>query len=177
MQGIVTVFGSSSARPGDSDYTMALRLGGLLAQAGFIVKNGGYGGTMEAGSKGAVESGGKAIGVLLKGFWGNEGNRWLSDRTRTADLYERLRALIDSSDAFVVLPGSSGTLAEIALLLEMTTKRIIPAVPIIFIGDYWKTFLLFFDGITVKADNLYSIVDQPEDVITILEKAEKVKKS
>jgi uncharacterized protein (TIGR00730 family) len=177
IQGTITFFGSSSVKPGEPEYDQAMELGGLIAKAGFVVRNGGYGGTMEAGAKGAAESGGASTGILLKGFWGNKGNKWLSERKYASDIYERLKFLIDSSDAFIVLPGSSGTLAEISLLLEMMAKGIITLAPVIFIGDYWKPFLTFFNGLLPNAEKLYRIADDPQDVIRILENAGLLKKT
>lgn len=49
----VVVFGSSSCKPGSTEYIQAEKLGMLLAQSGFGVVTGGYSGTMEAVSKGA----------------------------------------------------------------------------------------------------------------------------
>ena len=49
--------------PGDGYYDEGLRCGELLARAGFAVATGGYGGTMEAVSRGAKDAGGEVIGV------------------------------------------------------------------------------------------------------------------
>jgi len=64
----ITIFGTSGARLGDSAYMLAYQTGKLLAQAGFVIANGGYGGTMEAAAKGAAEAGGKIIGVTCSAF-------------------------------------------------------------------------------------------------------------
>jgi uncharacterized protein (TIGR00725 family) len=50
---IITVFGSSRPQEGDADYAEARALGEHLAKAGFAVCSGGYGGVMEAVSRGA----------------------------------------------------------------------------------------------------------------------------
>jgi hypothetical protein len=60
---IVTVFGSSAPQPLSPAYRDAYELGRGIAAAGWILCNGGYGGTMEAAAKGAVEAGGHTIGV------------------------------------------------------------------------------------------------------------------
>jgi len=52
---IVAVYGSAAPKPGTPLYQNALELGRLLAQAGHTVMTGGYGGTMEAVSRGAAE--------------------------------------------------------------------------------------------------------------------------
>ena len=57
MARVVSVFGTSRAKPGDENYAVAEELGKLLAGAGFSIANGGYGGTMHATAKGAREAG------------------------------------------------------------------------------------------------------------------------
>ena len=54
----ITVFGTSKAQSGDKVFEMAESLGRLLAENGFMLANGGYGGTMLAGGKGATAAGG-----------------------------------------------------------------------------------------------------------------------
>ena len=51
---IITVFGSSRPLPEETDYQEALELGRRLAAAGFAICSGGYGGVMEAASRGAA---------------------------------------------------------------------------------------------------------------------------
>jgi len=53
----VAVFGSSEPQPGEVAYEAARGLGRALAGRGLIVVNGGYGGVMEASSRGAREAG------------------------------------------------------------------------------------------------------------------------
>ena len=53
---VVSVFGTGAAKPGDKKYVLAEQLGRLLAESGFAIANGGYGGTMEASAKGASEA-------------------------------------------------------------------------------------------------------------------------
>jgi hypothetical protein len=168
MPKVVTVFGSSAPEPGELEYETAKELGRLIAEAGFVLKNGGYGGTMEAGASGANGAAGTTIGVILNGFWGSKGNRWLDEKICTEDLFERLKMLITGSDAFVILPGSSGTLAEITLLLEMVAKKIMPPAPVVFIGDFWKPLLDIFGRIIPDAPSLYTIVDDPADAASII---------
>src|SRR5580704_15146463 len=65
---IVTVFGSSRPTQGDADYQEAFELGKELGARGLAVCCGGYGGVMEAASRGAKEAGGKTYGVTAEFF-------------------------------------------------------------------------------------------------------------
>ena len=79
----ITVFGSSRPEDGHADYAEALELGRALAAAGFAVCTGGYGGVMEAVSRGARESGGRVLAVTST-FFRPRANRWVEEETRVA---------------------------------------------------------------------------------------------
>src|SRR5689334_11099528 len=106
----VTVFGSAFPCDGSSAYAAAYRLGSLLAEKGYAVCNGGYGGLMEASSRGAREAGGHTIGVTCA-IWPRAANRYIVEEIRTQSFPERLLTLVERGDAYVVLPGGTGTLA------------------------------------------------------------------
>ena len=143
---IVTVFGSALPSSGEDAYELARELGRSLARAGLRLCNGGYGGTMEAAARGAREaSGGGAsagtIGVTCELFGSRAANPWIDDVRQTATLFERLEQLIALGDAYVVLPGGTGTLLELATVLELTSKGLIRTRPILLLGRYWEGVL------------------------------------
>ncbi|MGE5325559.1 MAG: LOG family protein [Deltaproteobacteria bacterium] len=117
----ITVFGSSLPQEGTVAYEDARRLGHLLAEAGFGIANGGYGGLMEASARGAREAGGHTVGITCD-VWAAKANRWIAEEVRTPSFFLRLTTLIERGDAYVVLPGGTGTLAELALVWEMMNK-------------------------------------------------------
>jgi kynureninase len=112
----IAVFGSSTAREGQVAWTLGYQLGRELALAGATVMTGGYGGTMEACSRGAHEAGGHVVGVTVELFEARgPANPFVRERVHTPDLFERLRYLVHHADGFVTLPGSIGTLTELYL--------------------------------------------------------------
>jgi uncharacterized protein (TIGR00730 family) len=117
----VTVFGSSLPRVGSASYIEARRLGKLLAEAGFALCNGGYAGLMEATARGAREAGGHTIGITCE-IWRSKANSWIAEEVRTHSFPERIMTLIERGDAYIVLAGGTGTLAELALAWEMMNK-------------------------------------------------------
>jgi uncharacterized protein (TIGR00725 family) len=80
-RGIITVFGSSRPEDGHADYAEALELGRALSTAGFAVCTGGYGGVMEAVSRGARENGGRVLAVTSS-FFRSRANRWVQEEKR-----------------------------------------------------------------------------------------------
>jgi uncharacterized protein (TIGR00730 family) len=135
---IVTVFGSSRPREGDADYEEARVLGRSLAKHGFSVCSGGYGGVMEAVSRGAKEAKGKTYGVTADFFKNAKLNSWIDEEVRMKTWEERLFELIRRADAFVACKGGTGTLVELAVVWEMLNKAVMPAKPFAVLGDFWR---------------------------------------
>lgn len=137
---IITVFGSSRPKPGDADYQEARALGKALAARGFAVGTGGYGGTMEAASRGAKEGGGKTYGITAE-FFARGANQWVDVEIRKKTWAERLFALIEMADGFVACKGGTGTLVELAVVWEMLNKSVMAAKPFVVLGDFWTPVL------------------------------------
>src|SRR5260370_25716032 len=116
---IVTVFGSWRPREGGADYEEGRVLGRALAKHGFSVCSGGYGGVMEAVSRGAKESGGKTYGVTADFFTNAKLNPWVDLVVRMKSWEVRLFVLIRSSGAFVACTGWTCTLVEMACVRDM----------------------------------------------------------
>lgn len=136
-----TIFGSSAPQDGSQEYREAQQLGELLTRKGFRVKNGGYYGTMEACSKGALEGGQKALGVPFEGFDPKLPNVY-AEIQKVRTLFERLELLITGSDMIVTLPGGLGTLSEIATTWMMLQTGLFKPKPIICcIGHTWQALM------------------------------------
>lgn len=139
---LVAVFGSATARPGEPAHALALELGRALARAGADVMTGGYSGVMEACSRGAAEGGAHVVGVTVEIFESRGPvNRWVKERVHTADLFERLRHIVSRADAFIVVAGSVGTLAELFLTWNLLAARALPERPLVLVGGAWEGLL------------------------------------
>ena len=136
----VTVFGSSRPREGDADYEEARMLGRALAESGYSVCSGGYGGVMEGVSRGAKEAGGKTYGVTAE-FFKARANPWIDVEVRVAAWQERLFELIHVADGFVACKGGTGTLVELAVVWEMLNKSVMREKPFAVLGDFWQPIL------------------------------------
>jgi hypothetical protein len=137
---IITVFGSSRPKEEDADYVEARELGRLLADRGFAICSGGYGGVMEAVSRGAKEAGGKTYGVTAE-FFEAKANEWIDVEVRVKTWEERLFELIRLADGFVACKGGTGTLVELAVVWEMLNKSVMAAKPFMVLGDFWMPIL------------------------------------
>lgn len=134
---IVTVFGSSRPRAGDAQYSAAQALGAELAARGLVVCSGGYGGVMEAVSRGAKEAGGRTLAVTAK-FFKARANRWVDEEVRVKTWQERLFELVKRGRGYVACPGGTGTLVELAVVWEMLNKGAMARKPLVVLGEFWQ---------------------------------------
>ena len=100
--------------------------------------NGGYGGTMAAGAAGAKQAGGRTIGVTCEAFGRGAANPYIDQEIRTPDLSSRLERLIELGDGYVVLPGGTGTLMELAAVWELQKKRLTSRKSVVLLGRWWE---------------------------------------
>jgi uncharacterized protein (TIGR00730 family) len=133
----ITVFGGSRCTAEAEEYKEAMKLGRLLVEAGFDVCSGGYAGIMEAVSIGAHQADGQVIGVTMMQFQ-SEPNPYLKTVIPSNDFYGRLERLILDSDGYVALRGGMGTVTEISLVWNKLATRVMPAKPLILVGDCWR---------------------------------------
>jgi uncharacterized protein (TIGR00730 family) len=169
---IVAVFGGSRAAPDSAEYAEAYRVGKLLAQRGFVVMNGGYQGTMEASARGAREHGGRTIGVLSSEFGWLAPNPYLDETTTTLDLFARIREMQTRADAFIVLKGSLGTLAELALVWNLAKIDAQQRKPIILLGAAWARVLDVWRAqlaVTDEEAQLLQVAQAPEQAVSLLD--------
>lgn len=142
---IVAVYGSSITTEAEPAFAEAHVAGRLLAAAGARVACGGYGGIMEAVSRGASEAGGVVIGYTVAGFRDRSPNPYLSEERPCGDLYERLANLIDRSDAMIAMGGGIGTLVEVFLAWNELYMGLLGPRPLVLVGELWKRAL---DGLS-----------------------------
>jgi uncharacterized protein (TIGR00725 family) len=146
MTTIIAVFGSSTTQPGTVEWGEAIQLGRGIAQRGWEVATGGYGGTMEAVSAGAAAAGGRVVGVTAPSiFPDRQGvNPHVHEEVAEHTISHRIAHLVESTDAAIVLPGSIGTLAE--LIVAWNAAFVAPfrgdtAKPVVAVGPAWEAII------------------------------------
>lgn len=133
---IATFFRAARIDKKSEEYLDTIKIGTILAEKGYKVRNGGYGGLMEAVSIGSKN----AEGITCSSFGFTTGNSYLTNCIVAKDVYDRLRLLINESDVFIVQVGGIGTLSELFLTLDECRKK--KDKPKIFlIGDKWQWFM------------------------------------
>jgi len=168
---VVSVFGGQAVARGSDDYEQARRLGRRLAEQGFVLCTGGYGGTMEAVSRGAKEAGGRTIGVTVDLFGATPPNDWVDEVENTASLLLRLDKLTVLGDAFVIVRGGVGTLLELALVWNLVMLGASPSKPIVVVGRAWHAVLARMEEtltLTGRHLDLLMLVDDVDQAVSAL---------
>jgi len=166
----VAIVGSARLDDSDPAWSVAAELGARLAETGFTVVTGGYGGLMRAAAQAARDVGGRAVGLpmtewrhLTPGEWNAE-LRWATD-------YPMRLGLLLTCEAVVALDGGVGTLSEIALAWAMAQTEV-TAPTIVLLGQRWRRIIEHFRHELVIDDDdlaLLHLADTPKDVVTLIE--------
>ncbi len=127
-----------------SERQEVINLGRLLAESGHVVISGGFGGTMEDISRGAKSGGGRTVGVTYykktqDGLRdGRSANAYIDEEIVAVDIFDRIKIMLENSDAFILFSGGTGTLLELAAVVEYMNKGLMAFKPFIAMGSYWK---------------------------------------
>jgi uncharacterized protein (TIGR00725 family) len=110
----IAIIGDSNPAP--EVLLWAAEAGRLVAQNDGVVICGGLGGVMAAAARGAAEAGGMTIGILPS-YDATTANDAVTVTVATGLGHARNTLVVASSDAVIALPGSYGTLSEVAFAL------------------------------------------------------------
>ncbi len=161
----------------------AAELGRWMAEHGHrLVYGGGNSGMMGAVSHALLEGGGKSTGVSPRFFIKNEEVRDdLTELIVSEHMWDRRKIMIEHGDAYIALPGGTGTIDEISEVLSLKRLGLLGDVnkPVMLynINGYYDKFFEFLDNMAAEgfcraADRQNAIeVTCIEDIERELEKA------
>ncbi len=177
----VTFFGSSQFKEGNKFYEHARKLAQkIVRELNYAILTGGGPGIMEAANRGAIEAGGSSLGLTIDIPTEQATNKFLTEEVNFYYFFTRKVCLSFAAEAYIFYPGGFGTLDECFEILTLVQTGKIHSVPVILVGkEYWKQFdklikkfLLNKYGTIEKEDTkLYTIIDDPEEIIKIIGKA------
>lgn len=177
MTAVISVFGSSAPQPDTEVYEDARYLGRLLAEAGFVVASGGYGGTMAAVSQGAAEVGGHIIGVTsghMERYRPTPANQWVVEEIRYDSQSDRLLHLVTNNHGMIALPGGIGTLSEVALAWSLLQTGALGARPLVLLGPTWRETIRVYaqaEYIRPRDMDLIYLATSPETAVAYVRQA------
>ncbi len=168
----VTVFGSARLKEDADSYEKARQLAVALAGEGYAILTGGGPGVMEAANRGALESGGRSVGLNIDLPHEQSPNGYLTDSIDFKYFFVRKVMLVKYSTAFVVFPGGFGTIDELFEALTLIQTHKIKPFPVYLVGvEYWRGLIQWLHGTLLRSGtiseqdlHLFKVVD---DVATI----------
>jgi uncharacterized protein (TIGR00730 family) len=173
----VACLGYANAGGDDELYKEAFRVGKALAEAGYVVANGGGPGVMRATSEGAKAGGGKVIGVTfypkdIARFEGRDKENPIDEEIVGQNYLERTLKLLDVGQAYVIFKGGTGTISEFGMAWGLARLYFGHHKPLILYGKFWeKIMAAFLANMRMRPEEfqVYRVVDTPEEVIKTLE--------
>lgn len=166
---IIAVFGSSSTAPGTPAWLEAEGLGRAIADRGWAVATGGYGGTMEAVSSGAAVSGGVVLGITAPSVFAARigANRHVTEERPAPTLVSRIAELVEGTDATIALDGSLGTLTELAVAWNVAYVAADPK-PVVAVGARWKGIVAHLESSLPTGHGLVDVVTDAMTAIDVV---------
>lgn len=174
----VSVFGSARVKPRDPVYQLGVKVGELLAKAGFAVVTGGGPGVMEAANRGAAKAGAKSVGLNIKLPFEQKPNAHQNISITFDYFFARKVMFVKYAVAYVVLPGGFGTMDEFFESLTLVQTGKIRQFPIILMGkDYFGPLVEWLHGtmtrrrmISSEDPDLVYLTDDPEEAVFIIKR-------
>src|SRR3989344_3056416 len=169
----VAIFGSSHAAMDSQLAKDAYEVCRELAEAGYIVVDGGGPGIMRAATEGAKSAGGKVIGIVLETdenmhYEGRDPENKFDIEIKAKNYVERTIALMREGQVYVVFNGGTGTISEFGMAWGLAKLYFGHHKPLILYGKFWENIMQSFkDNMIMRKEELevYKIVDSPEGVL------------
>jgi uncharacterized protein (TIGR00730 family) len=175
----VSIFGSARTKNDHKYYVLAEEIAQKLVHAVFGVITGGGPGIMEAGNKGAYETGGKSVGLGIELPFEQFVNKYV-DRDKMINFdyfFVRKVMFMKYAQGFVAMPGGFGTLDELFEALTLIQTHKVARFPVVLVGtEYWSGLLDWIKNTmlekekNINADDLFlfKLVDTADDAVNYI---------
>lgn len=176
----VAIFGYADTSENDELFKTVRSVSKKLAEAGYIVVDGGGPGVMRAATIGAKEGGGKVIGVTLysediPNFEGRDPKNLFDEEIKTTNYVERTLALMKTGQVYVVFNGGTGTISEFGMAWGLAKLYFGHHKPLVLYGKFWENITRSFkENMLLRPQELevYKIVDTPDGVLDAIKEFE-----
>ena len=172
----VSFFGSGRVQNNDKIYISTFLIAKELASSGYSVISGGGPGIMRAANEGAYPQEGKSVGFNISLPFEKPNLNYQDISITFESFFTRKFAFSVCSNAFVVMPGGTGTLDELFEILTLIQKQKLKKCPVILFGaNFWKGLVSWMRDQPVEKGFIAReevedliFVDHPKDVIQII---------
>ena len=178
VQPAVSIFGSKRMSPDTPIYDKAQHLAKLLVENGFNVITGGGSGIMEAANKGALEAGGKSVGLNIALPAEEPPNAYTNIRLNFRYFFVRKMMFIKYAVAYIIFPGGFGTLDELFEAITLIQTEKIKPFPLILVEKaYWDGLLNWLKDTPLQVGNIspddleiIQVIDDPNEIIRYIKR-------
>ncbi len=178
VQPAVSIFGSKRMSPDTPTYDKAQHLAKRLVENGFNVITGGGSGIMEAANKGALEGGGKSVGLNIDLPAEEPPNAYTNIRLNFRYFFVRKMMFIKYAVAYIIFPGGLGTLDELFEAITLIQTEKIKPFPLILVEkEYWQGLLnwlkdtpLHVGHISPDDLEIIQVIDDPNEIIRYIKR-------
>lgn len=173
----VSIFGSARVTSGSPYYELAVNLGRLIVESGFMVITGAAEGIMRAGIEGAGPQNSFGVNIFLP-FEGGPANIIQDDpkMVRFKFFFTRKIFFVMEADAIALFPGGFGTHDEAFEVLTLLQTGKTPPMPVVLMElpeeHYWESWdqfirqqLLARQFISPEDLSFYKIMHSPEEAV------------
>ena len=174
----VTIFGSARTKASDKYYKLAEEITFLLAKDGYAIITGAGPGIMEAANKGAKKAGVVSIGLNIQVPVAQKPNRFVTKLLDFRYFFCRKVMFLKYAKASVIFPGGFGTMDEFFETITLIQTQRMDKFPVVLVGsEYWKGLIDWIKKSMLNGDRIleedleiFSIVDEPEQVVSVIKK-------
>ncbi len=174
----VTIFGSARTKVSDKYYKLAEETAFLLAKDGYAIITGAGPGIMEAANKGAKKAGITSIGLNIQVPVAQKPNRFITKLIEFRYFFCRKVMFLKYANASVIFPGGFGTMDEFFETITLIQTQRMERFPVVLVGsEYWKGLMDWIKKSMLNSDrileedlDIFSIVDEPAEVIRVIKK-------
>jgi uncharacterized protein (TIGR00730 family) len=178
IQPAVSIFGSTRVSTDNPLYAKAEQLARLLTENGFNVITGGGPGIMEAANKGALEGGGKSIGLNIDLPAEQEPNAYTNIHLNFRYFFVRKVMFVKYAMAYIIFPGGFGTLDELFEAITLIQTKKIKPFPVILVGkEYWQGLVDWLKGSLLQVKHIspedldiIQVLDEPNEIIKYIKR-------
>ncbi|OGD52799.1 hypothetical protein A3J78_02150 [Candidatus Beckwithbacteria bacterium RBG_13_35_6] len=177
----IAFFGHSDIKPKDKLYHQVFEVAKLLAQRGYVIVNGGGSGVMNAATQGAESVGGDTISITFypqnaPGFEGRYPKNITDKEIKTGNYIERMFALLEHGDLYIIFKGGTGTLSEFATAWCLARLYYGCHKPFILYGDFWyKIISVLRENLFIRKEDekVFKIINNFKEVLQAIREIEK----
>lgn len=169
----VAIFGYADAPEKDELFQSVAAVAKKLAEAGYVIVDGGGTGAMRAATIGAKQAGGKVIGITFypqdaMNYEGRDPKNLFDKEIRCANYVERTLTLMEQGQAYVIFNGGTGTISEFGMAWGLARLYFGHHKPLILYGKFWEDIMeAFKKNMLLRPEELqvYKIVSSPQEVL------------